>query len=78
MFVVKYLTYPHELDESIVYPRTMRKEETATGTQIVEEEQFLILPLKSARYQKLTRRTYFANLPMIPPGSLREEDLVLS
>lgn len=33
-----YITYPHKLDECIVDPSAMRKEEATSRTQIIEEE----------------------------------------
>ena len=37
------MTYAHELGKGVVNPSTMGQEERASGTEIVEEEQFLLL-----------------------------------
>ncbi len=48
-------TYPHEFNESIIYPCPTRKEEAASGTKVVEEEQLLlstdlsVIPFRSLR-----------------------------
>lgn len=42
-------TYPHELKDSVVDARAMRKPEATTRTELIEEEQFLLLHLASAK-----------------------------
>jgi hypothetical protein len=54
-------TYPHQLKERIINARSVGKEEAASRAKIIEKEQFLL----------------FCNFPMIPPGSLLQELLVV-
>lgn len=55
------VTDSHQLNKRVVYPRSMRQEEAASRTKVVEEEQLLVL----------------SDFTMVPFSSLGKEDLVV-
>jgi hypothetical protein len=73
---VECLTYPHKLNKGVIDASAMRKEETTSGAQIVEEEQLLFLKAAQRWATRSTRCKYLSDLSMIPLGSLRQEDLI--
>ena len=58
----------------------MRKEESTSGTEIVEEEQFLLLSkggIRLCNNSRYSERTCLANLAMVTLSSLSQEGFVL-
>lgn len=58
---MKGRAYSHELDERVVYARSVGQEEAASWAEVVEEEKFL----------------FFTDLAVVAFRGLGEEDLVV-